>query len=79
MKDAGVQFDSVSERAAELAGTMWRRYCLQNPRKRQTPFVADFLIASHAQLHADALLTRDRGFYRSCFTDLLVIDPTKDS
>ena len=77
MKDAGVQFDPISEPAAELAGAIWRRYCLANPRRRQTALVADFLIASHAQLQADALLTRDRGFYRACFSDLLILDPVR--
>ncbi len=37
--------------------------------------VADFLVGSHASLCADALLTRDRGFYRTEFSGLRVLEP----
>jgi hypothetical protein len=37
--------------------------------------MADFLIGAHAHECADGLLMRDRGFYRSYFTGLEIVEP----
>jgi predicted nucleic acid-binding protein len=72
----GVQFDATSAEAARLAGHLWREYRdrTQSPKNRLIP---DFLIGSHAIVQADELLSRDRGFYRSSFAELRVIDPSR--
>ncbi len=57
------------------ASRMWLSYLkIGGKRSRVLP---DFLIAAHATNQADALLTRDRGFYRTHFPGLKIIDPAK--
>jgi len=46
--------------------------CKQSVQSRQH-IVSDFIIAAHALFHAEVLLTRDRGFYRTYFMDLKLI------
>jgi predicted nucleic acid-binding protein len=73
----GVEFEAMQAEAAELAGRLWS----DHHRKRRvqgaarTRILPDFLIGAHAMLRADALLTRDRGFYRQMFEGLKIIEP----
>ena len=71
----GIRFDALRPEAATLAGRLWREHCSRKGRDRRR-VVADFLIGAHAQVQADTLLTRDRGFYRTYFARLRVDDPT---
>jgi predicted nucleic acid-binding protein len=71
--DMGIIYDDFTPEVAALAAHMWRDYRRQGgPRGR---VMADFLIGAHAQVRADCLLTRDRGYFRSYFHGLRVIEP----
>lgn len=74
LADWNLIFAPSSQASALLAGSMFRAY-LQRGGKRGR-VVPDFLIAAHAQHHANRLLARDRGYYRDYFSQLQVWDPT---
>jgi len=71
----GIKFDPVRAEAAMLAGRLWKEHRTRRGADRRR-MVVDFLIGAHARVQADALLTRDRGFYRVYFAGLRVNDPT---
>lgn len=71
----GITFSALDAEAAGVAGAAWRSY-----RKRggtRTRVIADFLIGAHAASSAERLLTRDRGFYRTHFANVVVLDPSR--
>jgi predicted nucleic acid-binding protein len=70
----GIQFDPVSVEAAAMAGRLWRDLRRES-RTSRPRVVADLIVGAHALLQSEGLLTRDRGFYRSRFQGLRVIEP----
>jgi hypothetical protein len=68
----GVVFDPLTARTALEAGAAWRLYRQAGGTRRRV--LADF-IGAHATHQADRLLTRDRGFYRTYFPRLQIVDP----
>lgn len=73
LHDMGIEFLPASLESAELAGSIYALYLKNRGTSRRV--LPDFLIAAHAQLNADRLLARDRGYYRHYFTKLSVMDP----
>lgn len=75
LTDWQLDFVASSRQSAELAGAHFATHLGRGGRQGRV--VADFLIAAHAQLHAERLIARDRGFLRDYFTDLTVLDPAE--
>lgn len=72
--DLGIQFTPASRESAILAGKSFAIYLSRGGRRGWV--IPDFLIGAHAQIHAERLLARDRGYLRDYFRDLAVLDPT---
>ena len=70
-----VLFSPIEPEAAFEAGLAWKAYRLRGGARVRV--AADFLIGAHAAFQADRLLTRDHGFYRAYFKQLVILDPTR--
>lgn len=64
----GVSYDPFLPESAFLAGLTFKQYRREGgPR---THLIPDFLIAAHAQVQADRLAAKDRGYFRRYFPSL---------
>lgn len=69
----GLELIADDREVATAAGRVYRAYRRSGGTRRR--ILPDFLIGAHALVHADRLLTRDRGFYRSHFARLAILEP----
>ena len=73
LEDWQLRFIPSSRKSALLAGELFAAYLARGGREGRV--IADFLIGAHAQLHADRLLARDRGYLRDYFSRLKLLVP----
>ena len=71
--ELGIEYSPLAVEAALDAGRAWKSYRESGGTRGRV--AADFLIGAHALHHADRLLTRDDGFYRTYFKHLSVLRP----
>jgi len=73
LADWQLEFVPSSRTSALLAGDLFAVHLQRDGREGRV--VADFLIGAHAQIHADRLLARDRGYLRDYFAELDLLTP----
>ncbi len=73
LHDWDIAFVPANEESARLAGKNFALYLARGGKGGR--ILPDFLIAAHAQVHADRLLVRDRGYLRDYFKPLKIWQP----
>jgi hypothetical protein len=71
LADAEIHLEPFPRAAIFMAGRAFRRYRRRGGTRRR--ILADFMVGAHAVASGQALLTRDRGFYRDYFPALRLL------
>jgi hypothetical protein len=87
LEESGLKVSYLEPKSLWTAGQLWKKYrdrpdqvaCpkCRNLLPGRSRVISDFLIGAHGLVQADALLTRDRGFYSKYFKGLKIIGPTE--
>jgi predicted nucleic acid-binding protein len=73
--DWNLRFLPSSRAVAVLAGKMFATHLARGGKGGRV--LPDFLIGAHAQMHAERLLARDRGYLRDYFKKVSLWDPSQ--
>jgi predicted nucleic acid-binding protein len=76
LREMGLRLIDFSMEDSYHAGQAYIAYKSRSkdPKPRM---LADFMVGAHASLQADQLMTRDRGYYRTYFPKLKIVEPTR--
>jgi predicted nucleic acid-binding protein len=72
---SGIRFSALTEQSAIRAGIMQQRFRKRGGGVGNKRIISDFLVGAHALLQCNALITRDKGFFRDYFKGLKIINP----
>ena len=74
MREMGIRLIDFRIEDSYHAGQAYIAY--RSRTKEPKPrLLADFLVGAHAALQSDQLMTRDRGYYRTYFPKLKIVEP----